>query len=589
MEQKKNNLFGKLLINSIKSKKNWFFLSTVIIFLTTLLIPYILGADGEMFIFFGIFEVFTLVFINCLVDNSFLHNDSKLAYYKSKPVTFREQISINIIVNLVFAAFLLMLIVLSVIFQNLDYRIIETFKFLIPWLSAGIFLASLSSILAGNTLVAGLMTIFNFALPGIIFLILQFMFSILENLVAGFSASVLMDYFVSSFYKLEYIYFVVYSDQPVDYIYFLLLGIILVGITLLIFKMLKRRKNENTGNFIAFDGFKYFVSVLACLIVPAFFSITSIGRDIASEIIVSLLMAALTYYIIIAVMEKSFRISRLSIKVFVSSMAVFIALTGGTIVFANQYKNTVPSADEVKIAYIGNNSWIYNEIDDYIETETGTYELNEENILEIKEKFDVVLFTEGKNIEKITRLHKEILTEPNYNYGDYYANEIMIVYYMKDGSRIIRDYNINNDNATSNNTKDVIASELLNSQEFKINKYYYLFNEELLKSNDYTISVQLRHDGREIETDELIDIDKIRPYLIKDIEEGRYDIEKSFMTLNNYRYEPFMEYKEMGYFLEITIRDNNDSTNDNNSIRENYETIYINEGFENTKEYLNLK
>lgn len=589
MEQKKNNLFGKLLINSIKSKKNWFFLSTVIIFLTTLLIPYILGADGEMFIFFGIFEVFTLVFINCLVDNSFLHNDSKLAYYKSKPVTFREQISINIIVNLVFAAFLLMLIVLSVIFQNLDYRIIETFKFLIPWLSAGIFLASLSSILAGNTLVAGLMTIFNFALPGIIFLILQFMFSILENLVAGFSASVLMDYFVSSFYKLEYIYFVVYSDQPVDYIYFLLLGIILVGITLLIFKMLKRRKNENTGNFIAFDGFKYFVSVLACLIVPAFFSITSIGRDIASEIIVSLLMAALTYYIIIAVMEKSFRISRLSIKVFVSSMAVFIALTGGTIVFANQYKNTVPSADEVKIAYIGNNSWIYNEIDDYIETETGTYELNEENILEIKEKFDVVLFTEGKNIEKITRLHKEILTEPNYNYGDYYANEIMIVYYMKDGSRIIRDYNINNDNATSNNTKDVIASELLNSQEFKINKYYYLFNEELLKSNDYTISVQLRHDGREIETDELIDIDKIRPYLIKDIEEGRYDIEKSFMTLNNYRYEPFMEYKEMGYFLEITIRDNNDNTNDNNSIRENYETIYINEGFENTKEYLNLK
>lgn len=589
MEQRKNNLFGKLMINSIKSKKNWVFLSTVIIFLTTLLIPYILGADGEMFIFFGIFEVFTLVFINCLVDNSFLHNDSKLAYYKSKPVTFREQVSINVIVNLVFAAFLLMLIVLSVIFQNLDYRIIESFKFLIPWLSAGIFLASLSSILAGNTLVAGLMTIFNFALPGIIFLILQFMFSILENLVSGFSASVLMDYFVSSFYKLEYIYFVVYSDKPVDYIYFLLLGIILVGITLLIFKMLKRRKNENTGNFIAFDGFKYFVSVLACLIIPAFFSITSIGRDIASEIIVSLLMAALTYYIIIAVMEKSFRISRLSIKVFVSSMAVFIALTGGTIVFANQYKNTVPSADEVKIAYIGNNSWIYNEIDDYIETETGTYEINEENILEIKERFDVVLFTEGKNIEKITRLHKEILADPNYNYGDYYANEIMIVYYMKDGSRIIRDYNINNDNATSNKMKDAIASELLNSQEFKVNKYYYLFNEELLENNDYTITVQLRHDGREIDTGELIDIDKIRPYLINDIKEDRYNIEKSFMALSNHNYEPFMEYKEMGYFLEITIRDNSDSIKENSSIRENYQTIYINEGFENTKEYLNLK
>ncbi len=431
------------------------------------------------------------------------------------------------------------------------------------------------------------MTIFNFALPGIIYLILQFMFSILENLVAGFSASVLMDYFVSSFYKLEYIYFVVYSDKPVDCIYFLLLGIILVGITLLIFKMLKRRKNENTGNFIAFDGFKYFVSVLACLIIPAFFSITSIGRDIASEIIVSLLMAALTYYLIIAAMEKSFRISRLSIKVFVSSMAVFIVLTGGTIVFA---KNTVPDADEVKIAYIGNNGWIYNEIDDHIETDTGRYEINEENISEIKEKFNVVLFTEEGNIEKITRIHKEILTDPNYNYGDYYLNDIMIVYYMKDGSRIIRDYNINKDNGTGNKTKDVIATELLNSQEFKINKYYYLYDEKYVKNNDYIITVKLRNDGREIDSEELIDIDKIRPYLIKDIEEDYYNIENSFMALSNYDYEPLRDFKEMGYFLEINIRDYSDSTKDDDgSIKDNYQTIYINDGFENTKEYLKLK
>ena len=168
-----------LFINSLKGKKNWFFLSTVIIFVTTLLIPYILKAEEEFFILFGIVETFVIVFLNCLTDNSFLHNDSKLAYYKSKPVSFREQISINIASNIVFTGFLLVLIALSVVFQGLDYEIFESFKIIIPWLAAGIFLVSLSSILTGNTLMAGAMTIFNFCLPFIIYLIILFVISIL--------------------------------------------------------------------------------------------------------------------------------------------------------------------------------------------------------------------------------------------------------------------------------------------------------------------------------------------------------------------------------------------------------------------------
>lgn len=581
MEQRKNNIFAKLLLNSLKSKKNWFFLSTVIIFVTTLLIPYILKSDGEFFIVFGLLEVFILVFINCLVDNSFLHNDSKLAYYKSKPVTFREHISINIIINLVFATYLLLLIVLSVVFQNLDYRILESFKFLIPWLSAGIFLASLSSILAGNTLVAGVMTIFNFALPGIIFLILQFMFSILENIVAGFNANVLMEYFVRNVYRLEYIYFVEYSDKSIDFVYFLLLGIILAGITLLIFKMLKRRKNENTGNFIAFDGYKYFVSVLACLIVPASFSLSSIGRDIISEITVSLLMAALTYYIIIAVMEKSFKISRLSIKVFISSMAVFVALTGGTVAFAGQYKNVVPAAEDVEAAYVGSNSWIYNDIRGIIEAEDN--EINEESISEIRRRFNVVLFTEKESIETITKIHKEILSDKDYKYGDYYANDLMIVYYLKDGSSIVRSYKMNNSADADNIRKDEIASELLNSQEFKRKKYFYLYDEYFTDKNNYNITVQLRHDGREIDSPQSININDIKTYLLKDIEEDYYNIENAFMVLSNYNYEPVRDFKEMGYFIEIYISYNNDSSKDY------YQTIYINKGYENTKEYLKIK
>lgn len=579
MEQKRNNIFMPLLMNSLKAKKNWFFLSTVIIFITTLLIPYILGSDGEFFIAFGIVEVFVLVFINCLVDNSFLHNDSKLAYYKSKPATFREQISINIVINLIFAAFLLVLIVLSVVFHNLNYQILDVFKTIIPWLSAGIFLAALSSILSGNTLVAGLMTIFNFALPAIIFLIIQFMFKILENLVPGFSANVLIDLFLDKFYKLDYIYFIVYTDKGVDFIYFLLLGIILVGITLLIFKMLKRRKNENTGNFIAFDGFKYFVSVLASLIVPALFSIVSYSGNLTSEIIVSLLMAALTYYIIIAVMEKSFRISGLSLKVFVISMAVFIATTGVTIVFANHYKSVVPDAQDVKMAYVGNNSWVYNEINKFIENE------DDEELSEFIKRNNVILYSDKENIETIRNLHRELIVNQKYDFGDYYTNSIIIVYYMNDGSYLIRDYKINESNE-NNEVKDEIASNLLNSQEFKEKRFYYLYDEQYYSNNRYDLSIQLRH---EADLSYSVDFNELRPYLVKDINEEFSQTKNSFMRLSSYNYETYynykeMQYKEPGYYLDITIRDNNDSSKDLN------DTIHIYEGsFKNTREFLNLK
>ena len=579
MEQKRNNIFMPLLMNSLKAKKNWFFLSTVIIFITTLLIPYILGSDGEFFIAFGIVEVFVLVFINCLVDNSFLHNDSKLAYYKSKPATFREQISINIVINLIFAAFLLVLIVLSVVFHNLNYQILDVFKTIIPWLSAGIFLAALSSILSGNTLVAGLMTIFNFALPGTIFLIIQFMFKILENLVPGFSANVLIDLFLEKFYKLDYIYFIVYTDKGVDFIYFLMLGIILVGITLLIFKMLKRRKNENTGDFIAFNGFKYFVSVLASLIVPALFSIVSYSGNLTSEIIVSLLMAALTYYIIIAVMEKSFRISGLSLKVFVISMAVFIATTGVTIVFANHYKSVVPDAQDVKMAYVGNNSWVYNEINKFIENE------DDEELSEFIKRNNVILYSDKENIETIRKLHRELITNQKYDFGDYYTNSIIIVYYMNDGSYLIRDYKINESNE-NNEVKDEIASNLLNSQEFKEKRFYYLYDEQYYSNNRYDLSIQLRH---EADLSYSVDFNELRPYLVKDINEEFSQTKNSFMRLSSYNYETYynykeIQYKEPGYYLDITIRDNDDSSKDLN------DTIHIYEGsFKNTREFLNLK
>jgi len=583
MEQNKSSRsnFMKLLINSLKNKKSWFLLSTVIILVTTLLIPYILKANEKFFIIFGIVEIFAIVFLNCLTDNSFLHNDSKLAYYKSKPVSFGEQISINIISNIVFTGFLLALIALSVVIQRMDYKIFDLFKFIIPWLVAGIFLASLSSILTGNTLMAGVMTIFNFCLPLIIYLIILFVFTILENIIAGFSADVLMNYFVNTVYKLEYIYFVEYADKSIDYIYILLLGIILIGIALLICKCIKRRKNENTGNFIVFDGYKYFVSVLASLIIPAAFSVMAYDNNISSKIAVSVLMAVLSYYIIIAVIEKSFKISKLSIRVFVASMAVFVAVTGGTVAFANQYKNAVPDAENVKMAYVGNDRWIFNYIN-----ELSNDELNsEESLLKWQNSNGIVVFTEKESIKNITSLHKELVSNQNYS-RDYYMNNIVISYLMNDGSVIIRDYKLKGTDGddSSNAKKDEIAYKIINSEEMKKSKYYYLYDEENYNSDNlYCYVSYTDKDGIPIDN---INIDEIREYLIKDIDAQFAEKENAFEPLMFYNYDtPHDNGDEATYYLKIIDKRNSDKDKDK---KEDIDVLYLYE-FENTLEYLKLE
>lgn len=585
MELKKNN-FMSLLMYSLKGKKSWFILSTVIIFITTLLVPFILGIGGEFFIAFGIVEVFILAFVNCLVDNSLLHNDSKLAYYKSKPVSLKDQIFINVINNHIFTGFMLILILVSEGIQNYNIEIFEIFRIIIPWLSVGIFLSALSSILAGNTLVAGIMTIFNFALPAIFYLIVQFMFSILEDIVIGFSANVLMEYFVDAFYKLDYIYLVAYNNKSIDIVYFLIYGGFVSFITFLILKMIKRRKNENTGNFMAFDGFKYFVSVLASLIIPAFFAVTSYDKSVVSEIIVSLLLAALSYYIIIAIIEKAFRISKLSIKVFLVSMTTFVVITGATVLFANQYKNVVPNAEDVKVAYIGNNRWNY--IETFITNEDG--EINEESLLEFHKKYynnNIVLFADKENIENITEMHKEILNNQGYANDNYYMNNLVINYYMNDGSVLTRDYKIKNeDSKAPNEIKDEIASKILNSKELKEKKFFFLYDEDYYQENKDNIVFVLGNDKSEAYSPrENLNVAEVRQHLIKDFDSMfKHTNDNAFLALSSYNFElPVREYKELGYYIQITIINKDDNTKDL------YQTIYIDERFENTREYLNIK
>lgn len=584
MEQKtlKSNDFIKLLVHSLKQKKNWFLISTVIIFVTTLLIPYILRFSENFFLVFGIVEIFIIVFLNCLIDNSFLHNDSKLAYYKSKPISFEKKILIEITTNIIFTIFMIILLSFSIGFHQASHEYAEILKLIIPWLVVGVFLTSLSSILTGNTIVAGIMTIFNFSLPALFYLIILFVFTILEDIVIGFNANILMDTLTNTFYRLDYVYFYEFIDKPIDLVYIFELIIILVVISLIIRICLKRRKNENTGDFIVFDGFKYFVSVIVGIIIPATFSMILYNVGVTSKIIVSLLLAMLTYYIIIAILEKSFKISLYSIKLFAGCMAVFMVLTGGTVLFAQQFKNIVPNPKDVKMAYIGNNSWVFSS---YLYNNDNYRTEDYENPLDFARKNGVTIFTNEKSIVLVTELHHEMLLDQTYFHGEYYTSNIVISYLMNDGSTIIRDYKLDKNNVSSSEgtkRKNDIANKIINLNEVKEKQYYYLYDESFYKGKDiYYIVKSIRDNSIKTKSS---NIDEIRQYLIKDIDNMLLKKEDAFEHLifggNIY---PYFKDEDNTNIFYMEIIENGDGTEDNI-----LDEIAIDNNFKNTMEYLRL-
>ena len=570
----KKNKFLQLLAYSVKEKRNWALLAAVILLVTTLLTPYILGVDAEIFIVFGIAEIFIIIFINCLTDNSFFHNESKLAYYSSKPVTVKRQILISIITNIIFAAYLLLLLSMIVIFQGMDYEIFYIYKMIIPWLSVIILLVSLSSLLSGNTLMAGTMSIFNFCLPLIIYLITIFVFSILENLVIGFSSDVLTDYFLNNVYKLDYLYFVVYLERykSVDAVYFIILLTLLAFISFLIYKLIKRRKNENTG-FIVFNGYKYFVSVLACLIIPAFFSI-SLSRytGVSNKIALSVLLAALSYYIIIAFIEKSFRISKMSIKVFIVSIFLFIILTGSTVAVANQYKSIVPDPRDVKMAYVGNLHRSVKSVTKFLEGKDADGNLNFE---EWKRRNHIITYEEPENIKNITELHKEIIKDQTFNY-EYGSRSFVIAYWMKNGKVIIRDYSLTYGNENTNDNKNHAAQNILNAMEYKKQNYPYLYDENFYKGRNLYVKFRQLSDYERVFDN--VDLNEIRDCLKEDIDIYAKD-RLSFLNLSmNDRYY-YKDGTEDDYIIEIY-----EKISDIDS--EYVDEIYIRNDFINTLNYI---
>lgn len=512
---------GTLIYDRLYAKKNWLLISIAILLITVVLLPIlIIGKIREENIIIGIVEIFIIVFINCIISFNYFHDSRKLSYYVSKPITNIQKVNISIITNIIFTAVLLGILLIIINFSVLEFEILEIFIVIIPWLLVGILVAALSCILTGNSIIAGISTIINFTLPLSFLTIIMYMFKIVEDIAVGFNADILLNNFMDKYYRLDYLYFLRYFENGISISYFVILIILIVFVYSLIYLLLKRRQNERAGDFIVYDGYKNLISVLVASLVPIGFLIIIDSGDFISKIISFFVLSALTYYIIVAILEKSFRVSKSALKLFAVFMVVFLLFIAGANIATNSFENYVPNINDVKSVYLGDSTIAYSK---HLRKGVHVYDIDEDFINEAK---DISIYTEKENIESIINLHKELIN--NRNFDNY--STLVISYYLKNGKIVTRYYELEN-SESYNGKKDNIIKLLVNSKEFKEKIFGFIYDDEYvnnfgIRKITFNINGSEFRGNFELDKDE-IDLERFRNTLKKD-----YD--NYFNSNNNY-------------------------------------------------------
>jgi hypothetical protein len=603
-----HNNTKSLVYNDLKEKKNWFLVSFAIIFITVIVMPFVMGRPmSEGFVVMGIAEVFCLVFINCMIDFSYLHDSRKLAYHLSKPITDMQKINVTIISNLIFTAVLMIILAITGYFVETQYMNLSNFFIItIPWLITGIFTAALSSILTGNTIAAGLATVVNFTLPLSFLAIINYFFQITQDIAVGFNSRILFNNFIDNIYRIDILYFVKYADNKFDWTYFLVLAVVLSVLYLLVVKMSKRRKHERSGDFVVSKGYKSLISLLIASLVPIAFYQIIYDADFTAKIISFVILSALAYYLINAVLEKSFKISSYSVKLFIGFMVFFMLFIVAADIGTGKFESKVPQASEISSVYVGQGSYVWLEA-----TGEGKdiYAASEEFM---KKSNNVALYSDPENIRDIINLHKELIKNQDY----YYATNFNIVYYYKNGEKLYRYYSLN-ENVDYNNEKDKYILNIINTEEFKVNKLPFVYDDQYFSSLNIS-SINVRHEsvnsyneykGLDYIDVELNDIDMniLRKNMKSDYEELLKECSDCISMImqgkDSYYYHSYPEYSrysttsemtyESAYYIEIgydKIKEGMPETIEDKEVYPysytNYISVRISQKFVNTYEYL---
>jgi len=479
MEQKniKHSNFLNLLINGLKEKRNWFILSMTILITTVLIVPILIGSDiNEENIIVGMVEIFIIIFLNCIIDLSYLHDIKKYSFYLSKPNSEKDKINLFLVNNIIFALInIFPLWILSIIMK---FDTVEIFTVAFPWLIIGIFVAALSGVLSGNSISSGIDTIFNFTLPLSLLGVIYFALNIVEKVVIGFNTDILMENFINNIYRIDYLYFIKFVEDSNWLFYIILFALIPLLIYLLTMKVLKKRKNEKIGEFIVYDGYKNFIALLVSTLVPFLFSSITRNSGVIGLLLSFVILGSLTYYVAMAILEKSFKLNKKSFKLLAVFMTIFIGFVFVGGVVTKQYENKIPNINEIEGIVISNDNGVYiEEKEEYV----NFYDIE----LSFEKYDDIVIYKSEEAKKAIIDIHKAILENDSY---DRYAN-VNIIYFLKDGSELKRYYRLGENRyyepdhtkeerkIITNNKLNDAAKKLLDTDEFKEKVLKFIYDD----------------------------------------------------------------------------------------------------------------
>lgn len=587
MEQKniKHRNFLNLLLNSLIEKRNWFIFSMAILITTVLIVPILIVSDiNETNIIVGIVEVFIIVFLNCIIDLSYLHDIKKYSFYLSKPNSEKDKINLFLVNNILFALInILPLWIFSII---MDFDTVEIFTVAFPWLIIGIFVAALSGVLSGNSIILGIDTIFNFILPLLLLGVIYFALNIVEKLVIGFNTDILMENFINQIYRIDYLYFIKFVENSNWLLYVILLLLIFTIIYLLTMKLLKKRKNEKIGQFIVYDGYKNFIALLASALVPFLFSTITRNSNFIGLLFSFLILGSLTYYVAMAIFEKTFRLNKKVFKLLAIFMTLFIGFVLASGLVTKQYENKIPDISEIEGIIINGNQGIYiQEKEEYV------------NISDMELSFekydDVVIYKSDKAKKAILDIHKAILEDNSY---ERYLN-LNIIYFLKDGIKFKRYYQLGENRyyepVYSEDEKEKIMNDKLNNaarrlevtDEFKEEVLKFIYNDNY-SEGFHNKKITLNNTIVRFTKEDIIDL---RNALKKDVEINRLEKELSMFYILSNNTENYLN--QYTYNMEKYYIENREVYVEKMNIvfdQENEKTYYfsIPISFNNTNEFL---
>jgi len=557
-----------LVYNALKEKKSWFMVSFTILFITVVIMPYVIGTGIEAgYIFVGIIEVFALVFINCMIDFSYLHDSRKLAYHLSKPITEMQKINVIIVVNLIYTAVMMGLLGIASYFVY--DSMVDVFLVTIPWLMAGILTSALSAVLTGNTIAAALATVINFTLPLSFLAIINYFFQITQEIAVGFNSRILSNNFIEKIYRIDILYFVKYAEEKFDYSYFVVLAVVLSGLYLLTIILSKRRKNERTGDFVVSDGYKSLISLLVASLVPiAFLQVIYDGSFIA-KMVSFVILSALAFYLINSVLEKSFKPSRYALKLFAGFMVFFMLFIVIADVTTSRFEAKVPVASEISAVYLGENTQVVLENHEEV---LDIYNASEEKV---RKSDNIVLYEDLDTVQNIIDFHHELIKNQEY----YQYVNFTIVYYYKNGDKLYRYYTLNS-TPDYDGSKDDFILNLINSDEFKNKKLAFVYDDNYYDSLDIT-NVNVHYEPldyntqRDVITLEDLDMDVLRKNLAKDYDIFLQDFRNGLNFAIQSKDEYYIQDDYYSYKREVPETTKEDRTS----------YYYLEIGFDATKDF----